>query len=698
MTRFVLYRILGNDLPPRHSQEQTLSNLLFILEHEPIFAGCEKRWVVNRIADREQEQKIISLLEQHGQKYIHLPFEIDQYAKCRFDFDGLPKELFMHNGNLAASPVYLRGKALEYPFRYKNLYAINNNGARNAALEEGRSLAEWILPWDGCCFLTKAAWNAILRDMETLQDEKYLIVPMARVHNNLFLLEDIFSPTPVEEPQIAFHRDALERFDVRFRYGSGPKVELLRRLQVPGQFGSGVKVPWEPQDLKISSEAGKFLNAGWVARLFSGLPCTKDEPAQRHSHRMNGIVKKLSELDEKVLCQRFNKDDLVFYNEAALSENRKAWLDGEQTIAPAVEKLMDIAEPVLGSQIFSIPDKTTIPPSGDTHDYLSPSGVELQHPASIHAASDIDGTRRTRETQLYSPESMRYDHTPLQLVFDHTVALALAWYFTGESRFAERAALLIRTWFCHSDTRMNPNLRFARIRIGQEVEQQGQGIIEAKDICFFLDAVRLVIRAGQLTLSEQSQFRQWCQEYLGWLLNSKQGVRMFHAQNHHGTYYDLQVASLAAYLDDAQTMLRVLRVSTMRAAQQFQPDGSQLEELKRANSLHCSVLNLFGWFHLDKLAKLAGMNLWDARVRSCGCPADSLRWLLSFKEGGWPYPQQVMFDHEQLTLLHFLATKFKQLDEQKSGVATSLNTQQIKQVFHPSAGVPPFWMLGTKIH
>jgi len=223
MNGFALYRILGNDLPPRHYSAQTLNNLQFILTHEPVFTDCEKRWVVNRIADREQENKILSLLQRHGQQYIHIPFDIDDYAQCRYDIDGLPGELFLHNSKAAAISDYLRTRAFEYPFRHKNLYTMNNNGARNAALAEGRSLAEWTLPWDGCCFLTRSAWAAILRDMQALRDEKYLIVPMARVYDNRFLLDDAFV-------QMAAGGDFLGRAAVaaRVRQRLGHRRRALR--------------------------------------------------------------------------------------------------------------------------------------------------------------------------------------------------------------------------------------------------------------------------------------------------------------------------------------------------------------------------------------------------------------------------------------------------------------------------------------
>ena len=60
---FILYRILGNDLPPRHGSRQTLENLRFLLDNEPDFPDLEKRWVVNRIADGEREAELIALLD-----------------------------------------------------------------------------------------------------------------------------------------------------------------------------------------------------------------------------------------------------------------------------------------------------------------------------------------------------------------------------------------------------------------------------------------------------------------------------------------------------------------------------------------------------------------------------------------------------------------------------------------------------------
>ena len=52
---FLLIRIIGNDLEPRHRAGQSRDNLRFILENEPPLPGCGKRFVLNRIVDAAEE-------------------------------------------------------------------------------------------------------------------------------------------------------------------------------------------------------------------------------------------------------------------------------------------------------------------------------------------------------------------------------------------------------------------------------------------------------------------------------------------------------------------------------------------------------------------------------------------------------------------------------------------------------------------
>jgi hypothetical protein len=52
---------------------------------------------------------------------------------------------------------------------------------------------------------------------------------------------------------------------------------------------------------------------------------------------------------------------------------------------------------------------------------------------------------------------------------------------------------MVRRWFTDPHSRMNPHLRYAQVRTGHNRnEGPGTGIIEMKDLYYFLDAARLL--------------------------------------------------------------------------------------------------------------------------------------------------------------------------------------------------------------
>lgn len=297
----ILYRTLGNDLPPRHNQGQTIENLKFILDNEPPLTNCQKRWVINRMVDREQERAIIQLLKERDQTYIHIPFIEEEYAQIDFNYQGFPHPDYFNTKEYQNLKPSQQERALDHLYHYKNIYVMNNNGSRNAALREGKNLAKWVLPWDGNCFLTENAWQEIIHGINQCSDAKYLIVPMARVLSNEQLLDPDFRPDAAEEPQIIFRQDAVEEFNERtVRYGHFSKLELFKRLGVPGQWDQWGYDPWDIKGRQTSRESGQFKHIGWVARLFSGKPELEKDGTQRQYNRLLAIRNLLDNLDEQI--------------------------------------------------------------------------------------------------------------------------------------------------------------------------------------------------------------------------------------------------------------------------------------------------------------------------------------------------------------------------------------------------------------
>ena len=691
---FVLYRVLGNDLPPRHEVGQTLANLRFMLDHEPELGACEKRWIVNRIVDPAQEAAIIALLEERGQSYVRIPFDLEAYGRIGWDLHSFPDEAFFLRGRYGQMSSYDQLRAQAHVRRFKNNYVINNNGARNAALRDGKGRAKWVLPWDGNCFLTAQAWSEIVTAVRARPYMKYFTVPMARATDNQALLDPDYRPEPDSEPQMLFRSDSGEEFDEAHYYGRRPKVELFYRLGIPGTWDRFYDDVWDLPRPDLSEDAGSAGLAGWVARLFSGQGQLESEAKSamraRGEARIAAVTEMLDRLDVAAMKLTYRPENLVSYDEDAVAALANA-VEGtpERQLKTRLVLEADLA---LQRGPYSVVDKTDLPPSGDRHDYYHPAPYWWPNPATSNGYPFVfrDG-ERVPGTRLYEPESARYDRTRLQFMFDDTTTLALAWLATGQGAYINHAADLVRRWFLDPETCMAPHLTYAQVR-GRWPGDTGAnwGLIEMKDLYYFLDAVRLVERAGALSEEEKEGFRAWLREYLGWLQTSEQGVAERATRNNHGTCYDLQTASIAAFLGDAELLERTFLTSRERILEQFTADGQQPHEMTRTQTAHYCCFNLQCWVNLATLAAACGHDLWSFEGPDGRGMARAFGWLLPHMAmETWPYEQIEPFDRGRFLPLFFTAC-----DAAGAAGSRFLDPSACDPLYFPHDGVKPYWMLG----
>ena len=57
----------------------------------------------------------------------------------------------------------------------------------------------------------------------------------------------------------------------------------------------------------------------------------------------------------------------------------------------------------------------------------------------------------------------QFDRTRLAAMVGNTSCLGLAHYFTGDQRYAEKAAENIRAWFMNPETSMTPTCKYAQV-------------------------------------------------------------------------------------------------------------------------------------------------------------------------------------------------------------------------------------------
>ena len=260
---YIFYRILGNDIFLRHRKGQTLANLRIILEREPAFKEIEKRWIINRVVDLQYEKKIIRLLEKYAQKYQVIPFDLKKFKQ-------IPKENFKE--------------------RLDEMIGLNR--ARNLALREGKRLGQWVLVFDGNCFFTAQAWQEVVQACLMNGKTKYIVVPMMRIVAG--------NKGVSSEPQIIFRNDSKEEFDEAFGYGQESKVELLRRLGVPGIWNQWDGAQKDLSMKRRGRQLGSFVVAGYVWRLPSGNEAAEIDIQRRKEYRNRGIMLLMNKIDQGV--------------------------------------------------------------------------------------------------------------------------------------------------------------------------------------------------------------------------------------------------------------------------------------------------------------------------------------------------------------------------------------------------------------
>lgn len=702
---FVMYRIIGNDLYPRHAKGQSRQNVRFILENEPDLEDCEKHWVLNRIFDADERQAIIDLLEQHGQKYFEIPFDAAVFSQIDWDYSAYPEPGFLSSETFHELESPEQERALTAAYRLKNIYLMNNNGARNAALAEGRSRAKWVLPWDGNCFVTASAWEAVRSAVRAAPHLPYFVVPMQRIKDNDELLADNFDPNPVEEPQLVFRSDARETFGENHPYGRRPKVELLTRLGIPGPWEFWRDDPWEQPCGEDSSDRGAWGVAGWVARLASGrshleTPTTggrRNRSLERQKAiraAINHVTQEVGGQPDPIGLTSFHFDAI----DALRAEYQERGDSGAQgkTLQVLLRNAAEALERIPESPV----DKPQPGPSGDMHDYYHPAPYWWPNPGTKDGLPYVrrDG-ERVPGTHMGEPESHYYDRTRLQWLFDDTTSLSLAAFITGERRYAEHAVRWLERWFIDPETRMNPHLTYAQVRWGHNRNHgAASGIIEMKDLYYALDAVRLLHRIGALSSDQLERLRAWFREYLDWLLASEQGTREAQAENNRGTYYDLQVAAIAAFLGDMDTLFATLARAEGRLAVQISETGIQYHELARTQTQHYTCFNLQGWLNLDALATRYGLSFSRAGSAHARRLREALVWLQRQRQNDvWPYPQGDPFNAVRYVALDCQARRQCLLPDQPRAPGTPPPADHaLAESVAPLAsqdGLRPYWQI-----
>lgn len=198
---YSIFRILGNETPPRDDPNARLRTLEFILDNETEFPNTIKCWIINCIHDKERRELICKMLSDRNMHYIVVPFFREKYLKAKNRSD-------------------------------KVVQVISINRARNIAISHGILISNFTFVLDGDCFFSQNLWKKTCQDIEKDQvvnkNRKYYSIPMSRTTFDHVLASD--KPMLLAEPQIVFRNDSNLRFDESIPFGKADKLNLLYKL------------------------------------------------------------------------------------------------------------------------------------------------------------------------------------------------------------------------------------------------------------------------------------------------------------------------------------------------------------------------------------------------------------------------------------------------------------------------------------
>ncbi|HXK28056.1 MAG TPA: alginate lyase family protein [Candidatus Binatia bacterium] len=319
-----------------------------------------------------------------------------------------------------------------------------------------------------------------------------------------------------------------------------------------------------------------------------------------------------------------------------LVETRKRLHANDASLLPALNKLKRDTDHALNGGTFSVAHKELAPPSGDKHDYMSIAPYWWPNP---NTPNGLPYVRRDGEVNLERDQTS--DRRRLDDLVRGVTTLALGYFFTGREDYAAHAARLMRAWFLDDATRMNPHLRYAQAVPGRNVGRAA-GIIETHNLPELVDTVGILARSKSWSSEDQKGLQKWFDAYLAWLRESPEGRAEAKAQNNHGTWYDVQIAAFALFVDKGDMAKKVLNeMAEKRIAKQIEPDGRQPRELERTLAWSYSLFNLEALFDGASMASRLGINLWSYESPDKRSMRKALDWLLPFAAGEkkWNYPQ-----------------------------------------------------------
>ena len=311
--------------------------------------------------------------------------------------------------------------------------------------------------------------------------------------------------------------------------------------------------------------------------------------------------------------------------------------NGDKTAVENYNTLIKKANELLEAPVFSVVNKTGVPPSKDKHDYMSIGPYWWKNPDTNN------GLPYVRKDGEINPETRNNftDYIEKKNFISAVKILRNTYFYSNEKKYADKNLELINAWFLDEDTKMNPNVNYGQYIPGRS-DGRCFGIIEFREITEVIKFLELAKVKNILTEKTENGMHKWLVEYSTWLQNSKLGKEEATRKNNHGTTYDVQLLSILLYLNKTEEVKTYLSTTSKdRIFSQLEPDGSQPLELARTKSFSYSAMNLHHFLELAIIGQKVGVNLWKMESEDGRSIKKGYQYMLPYLTGKkeWEYKQ-----------------------------------------------------------
>lgn len=355
---------------------------------------------------------------------------------------------------------------------------------------------------------------------------------------------------------------------------------------------------------------------------------------------------------EKIVIVNKN-NNLITMDWESLQLSKKMVQEEDPFIMPSYDRVIRLANEAMEFERLTVVDKVILPASGNKHDYMSFGPYWWPNPDTPNGLPYINKDGKVNPAS----KDERSDSPKLLKLTGAIETLGMAYYFTGDKKYAKKAVELMKVWFLDSETKMNPNLIHAQAIPGT-VPGRAIGIIDSRFLLRVLDGIALIQPSRELNNKDFTEIKKWFKEFNEWLVNGEYSYEEKHWPNNHGTFYDLQVAGIGIFTENEKLAYNTIKdAQYYRLASHIGSNGQNFHELERANPFHYSRFDLEALLTLAHYGnRYEDINFWKFSANKAKLE-NAVDFLVPYieKPETWPYKEKI--DHGKNALFLLIASK-----------------------------------------